>query len=140
MAGAETLAQGAQPACGVAAGRAVVLLAHGSRDGQWRQPIEAVQARLQAMQPGITVRCAYLELCPPTLEDAVQELAAARATHMAVVPLFLGAGRHVREDLPKMVQALALAFPALHITLAKPVGEDERMIGIMAQLAAEAVL
>lgn len=120
-------------------GRAIVLLAHGSRDTLWRRPVEAVQAHLQRAQPQLAVRCAYLELCPPTLPDVVQELAAQGRTRIAVVPLFLGAGRHVRDDLPCQVQALAASHPQLQITLARHVGDDERMVALMARLALEAV-
>ncbi|HCL86377.1 MAG TPA: cobalamin biosynthesis protein CbiX [Comamonadaceae bacterium] len=117
----------------------VILFAHGSRDPLWRAPMEAVRARLQAAQPQLPCRCAYLELCEPPLDAAVAELAALKVTHIAIVPLFLGAGRHVREDLPGMAQALAAAHPGLRITLSPPIGEDERMVALMADIAAEAV-
>lgn len=117
----------------------VILFAHGSRDPLWRAPMEAVRARLQAAQPRLPCRCAYLELCEPSLEAAVAELATMNLTHIAIVPLFLGAGRHVREDLPAMVHALAAAHPGLRITLSPPIGEDERLIALMARIAAEAV-
>ncbi|SDL96270.1 sirohydrochlorin cobaltochelatase [Oryzisolibacter propanilivorax] len=119
---------------------AIILLAHGSRDPLWRRPVEAVQARLQAAQPDAVVRCAYLELCPPTLHDVVQELATQGIRRIAVVPLFLGAGRHVREDLPLTVEALARAHPALQLRLAPHVGEDERLLQLMADIAAEAAI
>lgn len=119
--------------------RALILLAHGSRDPLWRRPIEAVQQLLHRQQPQLQVRCAYLELCPPTLEQVVQELAALAVTRVAVVPLFLGAGRHVRDDLPQTVQALARAHPQLGLTLAPHIGDDARLLALMAQIAADAV-
>ena len=120
------------------AGHGIILFAHGSRDPLWRQPIEAVREHLLARQPRPVVRCAYLELCTPTLEDAVRELAGLGLAHVAIVPMFLGAGRPVREDLPQMVQALAGAHPRLRLALAPPVGEDARLVALMAQIAVEA--
>ncbi|GAB2745868.1 CbiX/SirB N-terminal domain-containing protein [Melaminivora jejuensis] len=119
--------------------RAIILLAHGSRDPLWRRPIEAVQARLQTLRPGIAVRCAYLELCPPSLEQVLQELADGDCTRIAIAPLFLGAGRHVREDLPQTVRALAQQFPQLRLSLAGHIGEDERVVALLAQMAAQAL-
>ncbi|AVO47874.1 cobalamin biosynthesis protein CbiX [Melaminivora suipulveris] len=122
------------------AGSAVILLAHGSRDALWRRSVEAVQAQLRQTQPDVPVRCAYLELCAPTLAQAVRELAAEDAARIAIVPLFLGVGRHVREDLPQQVQALALEHPQLQLALSAPVGEDARLVALLAQLAGEAAL
>jgi lipopolysaccharide export system permease protein len=44
--------------------RGIILLAHGSRDPQWREPIEAVAAQIRAVAPGTPVRCAYGALRP----------------------------------------------------------------------------
>ena len=49
----------------------LILLAHGSRDPLWRQPIEAVHQLLQAMQPGLPCICAYLDACAPELPPAL---------------------------------------------------------------------
>jgi len=117
--------------------RAIVLIAHGSRDALWRSPIEAVRARTQALLPHCVVRCAYLELCPPDVAQTVAELAAAAVTRITLLPLFLGAGRHVREDLPRQVQVLAASYPHVQLHLCPPVGEDERLIALLAHMAQE---
>jgi len=116
---------------------AIVLLAHGSRDPLWRKPMEAVQARLQAQKPQRLVCCAYLELCPPDLDTAITQLAANGVTHITIAPLFLGAGHHVREDVPRKIKRLASVFPQLHLHLLPPVGQDERLVTLLAQLASE---
>lgn len=114
---------------------AIVLLAHGSRDPLWRAPIEAVAAHIRARQPQAAVRCAYLELCEPDLAAALADVAALGAARVTIVPLFLGAGRHVRDDLPHRVQALAAVHPGIELDLRPPIGEDERLIALMADIA-----
>ena len=117
----------------------IVLLAHGSRDAQWRKPIEAVRARIEAERgPLLPVRCAYLELCEPDLPAAVSELSALGVRSIAIVPLFLGMGRHAREDLPRKVQELARVLPHVQLRLQAPIGEDGRLIDLMAQIASDA--
>lgn len=118
---------------------AIILLAHGSRDPLWRRPIEAVAARIQADQPRLLVRCACLELCAPDLAGAVAELATLGATQITIASLFLGAGRHVREDLPRMVQDLAHNFGHLQLRLQPPIGEDARMTALMADIACQSI-
>lgn len=116
---------------------AIVLLAHGARDPLWRAPIEAVAAHIAAQQPPRPVRCAYLELCAPTLADAAAELVAQGAAQITVVPMFLGAGRHVRTDLPLRLQQLRAAHPAVRFDLQAPVGADPRMTALMAAIACQ---
>jgi sirohydrochlorin cobaltochelatase len=117
--------------------RGIILLGHGSRDPLWRQPMESVAARIAALHPGLPVRCAYLELEPPTLADAARELAAAGAMHISITPMFLGSGKHVREDLPMLLRGLQQAHPALHFHMQSPVGDDPRLLDLLAQLALE---
>ena len=118
-------------------GRAIVLFGHGSRDPLWRLPMETVAARLRAMRPEAAVRCAYLELDAPSLPDAVADLVAAGAGQVTVVPMFLGTGRHAREDLPLLVEGLRHAHPGIDFVLRKPVGEDGRVLELIAQIALE---
>lgn len=119
----------------------IVLLAHGSRDPLWREPVEAVAARIREQAPQAThvcVRCAYIELAEPDLPTAAQQLLAEGATHLRVVPLFLGMGRHVREDLPRLIAALQAQHPAVPIDLRPAVGQHPTVVDVLAGVALEA--
>ena len=118
-------------------GKAIVLFGHGSRDPLWRLPMETVATRLRTAQPGVPVRCAYLELEAPDLPTAAAELIAQGATQVTIVPMFLGAGRHAREDLPRLVEGLRAVHPAVVFALQKPVGEDGRVLDLIARIALE---
>ena len=117
--------------------RAVILFGHGSRDPLWRQPMDAVAARMAQGSPAIAVRCAFLELQQPDLAAATRELVEAGARDITVVPMFLGTGKHAREDLPLLVEAVRQAWPQVRISLRPPVGEDERLLDLIAKVAAE---
>jgi len=43
----------------------IVLFGHGSRDPQWREPMDAVARRIRSRTAEIEVRCAFLELDEP---------------------------------------------------------------------------
>lgn len=120
--------------------KAVILFGHGSRDPAWRQPIEAVAARLTQRHPQLGVACAYLELEQPDLGAAVAALVAAGAREVSVVPMFLGTGKHAREDLPRLLQALQTAHPAIGLRLQPPIGEQSRVIDLLAEVAADSLL
>jgi len=115
--------------------RGIVLLAHGSRDERWRQPIEAVAQRVRADDPDARVACAYMELATPDLPTAAETLIAGGATAIRVVPLFLGMGKHAREDLPLQVEALRQRWPAAGFSLARIVGEEPELVDLLARIA-----
>jgi len=117
--------------------RAIVLFGHGSRDPQWREPMEAVARRIQARVAQVQVRCAFLELDSPDLPTAVADLVQAGADAIRVVPMFLGAGRHAREDLPRLIEACRHAHPIVQFELAAAVGESPRVLDLIAALALE---
>lgn len=117
--------------------RAVIVLAHGSRDPLWRAPVEAVAQAIHTRDGQTLTACAYLELCGPTLPDAAQALVHAGTTEVRVLPLFFGMGKHAREDLPVQVQQLRLAHPAVAFHLLPAAGEHPRLTALLADLALE---
>jgi sirohydrochlorin cobaltochelatase len=117
--------------------RAVVLFAHGSRDPLWHKPMEAVASHLVSSEPDLSVRCAYLELSQPDLASACLELVEASVDRIAVIPMFLGVGRHAREDLPLLVDQMRAKHPQVAFELKPAVGEDLRLIQLLARIAAE---
>lgn len=117
----------------------IVLFAHGSRDARWAAPLQALAARLRERAPAVEVRLAYLEQMAPDLPQAGAELAAAGCAEVAVLPLFLGTGSHLRQDLPRLVDALRSAHPGVRWCLQPAVGELPAVIDALASAALAAV-
>lgn len=115
--------------------RGIILFAHGSRDPQWHQPMEAVATRAKQLDPQVLVRCAYLELTAPDLPTCVAELVAAAVQSITIVPMFLGIGRHAREDLPRLVTELQASHPGVILHLQDAIGEDARVTDLLARIA-----
>jgi len=117
--------------------RGVVLFAHGSRDPLWHKPMEAVAAAIAQTEHEIPVVCAYLELSSPDLFAACTNLLAKGVHHITVVPMFLGVGRHAREDLPLLMVELKQKHPNVFFALRPAVGEDPRLVALLAKIALE---
>ena len=115
--------------------RGIVLFGHGSRDPLWRKSIEAVAARVCALDASVDVRCAYLELTEPDLAATVDDLIAAGIQAITVVPMFLGVGKHAREDLPLQLDALRRQHPGATFDLQTAVGEQPALIELLAKIA-----
>jgi sirohydrochlorin cobaltochelatase len=110
----------------------IVLFAHGSRDAGWSVPFERLAQRVRSRCPTARVSTAYLELTPPTLDEAVAALVAERVTEIVVVPIFLAPGGHVRRDLPKLVETLRARHPAVAMRMLPTIGEAEPLLDAMA--------
>ncbi|MGZ5180578.1 MAG: sirohydrochlorin chelatase [Ramlibacter sp.] len=115
--------------------RAVVLFGHGSRDPGWRAPMDAVAGRIRQRDPQVAVACAFLELQQPDLPSAVDGLVAAGATRITVLPMFLGVGKHAREDLPVLVNGIRRRHPTVALEVAQPVGESPDLLDLVATMA-----
>jgi sirohydrochlorin cobaltochelatase len=116
--------------------RGLLLFAHGARDPRWALPFEAVAARVRELggtsQPPPEVRLSFLEFMTPGLVEAGMDLAAAGCQQVDVVPLFLGAGGHVRKDLPVLLAQLQAAHPTVIWCLNPAVGESPQVVEAMA--------
>jgi sirohydrochlorin cobaltochelatase len=113
----------------------LILFAHGARDPRWSLPFEAVAERVRRAQPTSPVQLAFLEFMSPNLPQAGALLAAQGCTHIDVLPLFLGAGGHVRKDLPMLVEQLQSAHPGTTVQLHAAVGEEDGVVQAMAEVA-----
>ena len=118
---------------------AVVLLAHGSRDPRWADPVRALRARVGAARPGVAVVVAFLELEGPSVEDAIADLFGAGHRDVSVVPVFFGRGRHVRDELPRRLGALRAAWPQLELAVTPALGESSSVLDALASAVATLV-
>lgn len=114
----------------------LILFAHGARDARWREPFERLVRKVEAARPDLAVALAFLELMQPDLVTAAGALAARGCRTLRVVPVFLGQGGHVREDLPEAVNVVRERYPDLDIELRIAVGEDD---AVLDQIVATAV-
>ncbi len=120
---------------GQAPTRAIVLFAHGSRDPLWHRPVQAVADAIALRAPATPVACAYLELSTPDLPTVCEGLISQGASALTIVPMFLGVGKHAREDLPALMTQLRQQWPAIDFQLQAAVGENPRLIALLADIA-----
>lgn len=107
----------------------IVLVAHGSRDAEWSRPFERLAAALERKLPAVAVALCYLEH-GPSLEEALAALVAKGVGAIRVVPVFLGAGGHVKQDIPRLVAA---ANPGVPVSIDSPIGEQSQLIEAIAE-------
>ena len=115
--------------------RATLLFAHGARDPLWARPFEAIATHLREVEPTRPLALAYLEFMSPDLGNAVDDLVTQGADDITLVPLFLGAGGHVRRDLPDLMAAAAARHPGLRLRASCAIGESPVVVRAIAEAA-----
>ncbi|MFJ5967604.1 sirohydrochlorin chelatase [Streptomyces sp. NPDC093060] len=99
---------------------ALVLVAHGSRDPRALDTVRALLDRVRELRPALPLHLCHIELNEPLLPDT---LAALGDTPAVLVPLLLGRGYHVKQDIPEM----AAAAPA-RTRVAAPLGPHPLLV------------
>lgn len=115
---------------------AIVLFGHGARDPEWAGPMRRIRDAVLARPEAPRTELAFLEFMAPTLPEAIAELAAGGARRIAVVPMFLAQGGHLKRDLPVLLDEARAAHPDCEIMLATAAGEAEPVVAAMADYAA----
>jgi sirohydrochlorin cobaltochelatase len=119
--------------------RGLVLFAHGARDPEWARPFEAIRDRIHAQRPELPVALAYLEIMSPTLEEALDALAAQGASSITVVPLFMAQGGHLKKDLPRILDDIRARKPGLAVSLETAIGDVPELLDAIAAWVARKV-
>ena len=106
----------------------IILFAHGARDPDWARPLERLKRMLSERMPEAMIEPAFLEHMAPGLEEAASDLIARGATELSIVPVFIANGGHLREDLPRRVDALTAKHPGVPVRIAPPIGEVDTIL------------
>ena len=112
----------------------VLLLGHGSRDPQANAEFEHLVAAYRARRPDLAIAHAYVELAAPSLPEALDGLAASCGL-IVVLPAFLFAAGHIKNDVPLAFAAASVRSPRTRFLSARPLGVDVSL----AQLAFERI-
>ena len=113
----------------------LILVAHGSRDPEWRASVEAVVRSLEDELGPDRVRLAYMDLTPPTLMDVAGAAAEAGARKVSVLPLFLASQGHVERDVRPMTDEVRVALRNLDVELLPPLGQHAEYRDALARIA-----
>jgi CbiX len=105
----------------------ILLMDHGSKSDISNERLVRL-ADLYQQQPSSTkriVRAAHMELASPSIRDGIENLISEGVDEIICHPYFLGPGRHVREDIPilvnEAVESLSVKIP---VTITEPLGSN----------------
>jgi sirohydrochlorin ferrochelatase/(2Fe-2S) ferredoxin len=105
----------------------LLIVGHGSRDPRANVEFEAVAAAFRSVRPDIEVAHGYVELACPSLATALRDLVQ-RADSIVVLPLFLFAAGHVKNDIPLALSQARHDFPGVRFTAAQALGVHPTLV------------
>lgn len=119
--------------------KALLLVGHGSRRKGFQRAMERVAGALERGRGWDAVDCAYLEITPPLISDAIDRLCADGASEVTVIPYFLLSGRHTAEHIPKIVSDARKRWRGRsRIKLGPYLGYHKKIADIVAERAGQA--
>lgn len=111
----------------------LLLMAHGTPDSGANAPLERIAGRLGVATDYCRVTVAYLDCNEPTIPGAIDSLVEAGVSRLVALPYFLHRGRHVRDDLPRLLAAARQRHRTLEIAEADELGYDLRIADLIAE-------
>lgn len=115
----------------------LVIAGHGTRDLIGVRTAHLLLDRVRALLPDVRVEAGFVELTPPTIADALGSVLA-DADSAVVVPLMIGTGGHVRDDIPASIAQARAAHPDATVVYTRHLGSPSPLLGAVQQRIAAA--
>jgi len=117
---------------------AILLIAHGSRQVEANADLSYLADQLRARGRYQIVEASFLELAEPGITQGAERCIDQGAEQVILLPYFLSAGIHVRQDLSEICRQLAANFPPARFFLAEPLGRHPLLLDVVIDRAHEA--
>jgi sirohydrochlorin ferrochelatase len=120
--------------------RAFLLIDHGSRRPEANALLVEVAGRVRArLGNGAVVETAHMEIAEPTVAQGFARCVKQGATEVVAHPFMLAPGRHVQEDLPRLIAEAAAPYEGVRFVLAEPLGNHDGIIDAVVERCAAAL-
>ncbi|MBM3119565.1 MAG: hypothetical protein FJ006_08475 [Chloroflexi bacterium] len=121
----------------------IIVLAHGSRGERGgvdvAEALNKITRGVKAfLPPEVKVIGATLQFNHPSLDEAVESLAAQKVSRVIIMPYFLFLGQHITEHVPKLIERFKCLYPEIQFTVSDNLGTDEYFIDLVAKRIIEA--
>lgn len=115
----------------------ILIVGHGSRESASNLEFERLVAQVRARRPEFDVRFAYVELAQPSLAEGLNAIARSN-DRVVVIPCFLFAAGHVKNDIPLALAAARAKFPGVRFEAGRVLGVHSTMAELVFRRACEA--
>ncbi len=107
--------------------KAFLIISHGSHSQKLEGEVQVLVNKLKSLTDFPICEYAFLEITQPSISDGIRNCVKQGATEIKVLLNFLNSGRHVDQDIPRIVEESKKEFPQVKITISKPVGQHDKI-------------
>lgn len=118
--------------------RSVLLIGHGSKREGSADALGQMVKALEKREPNTFFQTGFLEINKPDILEGIDLCVAQGAEEVIVLPYFVQAGKHVIEDVPRIVSSAQQKHPNCRISLANYLAFDERIVSVVCDRISEA--
>ncbi len=119
-------------------GRGILVVGHGTADPVGVAETRRVTEQVAELLPGVTVALGFLEVCGPSIGEAMADLATAGCREVVAAPLLLFEAGHAKRDIPEAIRE-ASATEKIAVHQADPFGCHPDIVALSRHRRAEAV-
>ena len=111
---------------------AVILVGHGSKRRGFQAPMEKVARALRRDKKFSQVLCAYLDINPPSIHEAIDQCALKKHKRVSVLPYFVLKGKHVKLHIPQEVAKAQKKYRGkMRIRLCPYLGYHKKLVEVV---------
>ncbi len=126
----------------------MLLVGHGSTMPYNKELVETTGKLIAAHTREFIVKCAFMNMNTPSIEDALADFKKEKIDALVVVPLFLARGVHIEKDIPGVIGlpegvkrgTFVLNGKTIPLVYADPIGSDPLLADLMVKNAKKALL
>jgi sirohydrochlorin ferrochelatase len=114
--------------------KAILYIGHGTRSKKGAEEANAFIKRVMGQIDVSIQEISFLELTEPLIEEGFKRCVERGARAITVVPLFLLAAGHIKQDIPRALSMFATNYPHIQVNVKDPFGVQGKILDAVADL------
>jgi sirohydrochlorin ferrochelatase len=119
--------------------KAILYIGHGTRSKKGAEEAKAFIHKVMEQVAVPIQEISFLELTDPLIEEGFRRCVEKGATEINVVPLFLLAAGHIKQDIPQALDALKMKYSSVQINISDPFGVQVKILDAITEVVKEVV-
>ncbi len=123
--------------------KGILLVGHGSKLPYNKELVEETASIIARTYPDFIVKCGFMNMNSPSIEDTMNEFRNESIDVLVVVPLFLAKGVHILKDIPAIIGLpegekkgnFNMNGRSIPLLYADPIGSDPLLADLMVKNA-----
>jgi sirohydrochlorin ferrochelatase len=120
--------------------KAILYIGHGTRSKKGSEEAKAFFEKVIERIDVPIQEISFLELTDPPMEEGFKRCVERGATGITVVPLFLLAAGHIKQDIPRVLSSLKTRYPHIQVNVKDPFGVQGEILDAVAELVRDAAV